>query len=527
MSSQTAPTRGNALTLTFICSGIVLVYLDLTIVNVALPAMQASLSASVTQLQWIVDAYALVLACLLLSAGTLGDLFGRKRIFLGGLVGFIVASVLCALAPTYETLLIARVIQGVAGSAMVPLSLALVSTIYTEPAARARAIGVWAGVGGLALAAGPILGGVLVEGLGWQSIFWINVPVGLAALIVLAIKLPAARPAVSRRTDPLGQGLFVVGIGGLVYGLIQASALGWGSPVIIGSVVGGVVVLALFVAWERRFSDPMLPMSLMRNPVMVAAAAVNFFGLFGLFTTIFLLTLYLQRVNGLSTLAAGIRFLALNIAIMVFSYLASVIANKLGARVPIVVGSVMSAIGLLRLTMLEPGTTFLSYWWALALIGAGVSLVGAPATVALLSSVRPEQAGTATGVSNTFRQVGSVFGVAIGGTLLVQHLHSTVPAAIASLPLSGPQRTDMVQALSTGDLSAPDRLPAGLRDAVLHAVGPAVSGGVHLGLAVAAVGALAGGIFALFALRKPKAPADKPAEAPAERETASTGNVRR
>jgi DHA2 family methylenomycin A resistance protein-like MFS transporter len=511
--TTTSSTRGRGLTLAFICSGIVLVYLDLTIVNVALPAMQQSLHAGISQLQWIVDGYALVLACLLLSAGTFGDMFGRKRLFVGGLAGFIITSALCALAPNYDFLLIARVLQGATGSVMVPLSLALVSSIYTEPRARAGAIGVWAGIGGLAMAAGPVLGGVLVEALGWQVIFWINVPVGLAALIVLAVRLPAARPETTRRPDMVGQVLFVLGIAALVFGLIQSSAAGWGSPMIIGALAVAVVALALFVVWELRTKDPMLPLAMLRNPVMVVAAVVNFFGLFGLFSTIFLLTLYLQRINGLSTVQAGIRFLALNVAIMVFSYLASKIAAILGPPIPIVVGSLMSAGGLLWLTTLQPGTPFAHYWWALSLIGAGVSLVGAPATVALLGSVRAEQAGTATGVSNTFRQVGSVFGVAIAGTLLVEHLHATVPGALASVPL-GPGRGGLVGALSKGDLSGVPALPPALRDAVLHAVGPAVTGGIQLGMYVAAVGTLVGGILAAIILRRA---ARRPATVPAQR----------
>ncbi|WP_433498668.1 MFS transporter [Sphaerimonospora sp. CA-214678] len=491
---------GTALLLTFICIGIFMVYLDSTIVNVALPEIQRDLSTGMTQMQWIIDAYALAVACLLLTAGTLGDIYGRKRIFLGGLVGFLAASALCALAPGYDFLLVARVLQGIAGSIMIPVSLALVSATYPQPVARARAIGVWAGIGGLALAAGPVLGGVLVDAFSWQSIFWVNVPFGLVALAVLLAKLPESKAPTRRRADVFGQVVFVVAMASLVYGLIEASTRGWSDPIILGAFAVAALALALFVVWELRQDDPMLPMNLFRSPVLIVAGAVNFLGLFGLFGSIFLLTFYLQQVNGLSTTETGVRFLALNVAIMVFSYLASVLAAKLGPKIPILIGSVTSAVGLIRLAELEPGTGFADYWWAMALLGAGVSLVGAPATVALLASVRPEQAGTASGVSNTFRQVGSVFGVALVGTLLVRHLSDTVPGALAAVGLNPAQRAQAVGALSHGDLASISDLPAQLQGPVMHAVAPIFTDGLRIGFTAAAIGTLIGGLFALVIL---------------------------
>ncbi|MGW4500405.1 DHA2 family efflux MFS transporter permease subunit [Micromonospora sp. NPDC004336] len=500
-SSRSTPApRGRGLLLTFICIGIFMVYLDSTIVNVALPEIQRDLSTDITELQWIIDAYALAVACLLLTAGTLGDILGRRRIFLVGLVGFLVASVLCALAPSYEFLLVARVLQGAAGSIMIPVSLALVSATYPEPVARAKAIGAWAGIGGLALAAGPVLGGVLVDHVGWPAIFWVNVPFGVTAFAVLTRRLGESRAPGKRRADVVGQLLFVVAMVGLVYGLIEASARGWSDPLILGSFGLSAVALIAFVSWELHQPDPMLPMNLFRSPVVVVAGAVNFLGLFGLYGSIFLLTFYLQQINGLSTTGTGLRFLALNVAIMVFSYVASVLAARTGPKVPIIIGSVASAAGLLQLARLEPASGFGAYWWALALLGAGVSLVGAPATVALLSSVRPEQVGTASGVSNTFRQVGSVFGVALTGTLLLRHLGAAGPGALASVPMAPEQRDEAVRAVSAGDLAAIGRLPAALREPVLQAVAPVFTDGLRIGFATAAVGTLVGGVFALIVL---------------------------
>ncbi|GIF15664.1 DHA2 family efflux MFS transporter permease subunit [Actinoplanes teichomyceticus] len=522
-SSRSAPeASGRGLLLTFICIGIFMVYLDSTIVNVALPEIQRDLSTDITQLQWIIDAYALAVACLLLTAGTLGDIFGRKRIFMGGLVVFLVASILCALAPDFEFLLAARILQGAAGSVMIPVSLALVSVTFPEPAARARAIGIWAGIGGLALAAGPVLGGLLVDNVGWPAIFWVNVPFGVLAFVVLARRLGESRAPGRRRADVVGQVLFVLAMVALVYGLIEASSRGWGDTLILSSFAVAVVALIAFVAWELRQPDPMLPMNLFRSPVLVVAGAVNFLGLFGLYGSIFLLTLYLQQINGLSTTATGVRFLALNVAIMVFSYVASVLAAKTGPKLPIVIGSVASAAGLLQLARLEPGTSFAAYWWALALLGAGVSLVGAPATVALLSSVRPEQAGTASGVSNTFRQVGSVFGVAITGTLLLRHLDAAVPDALRGVSLGPAGQGGTVEALSAGDLSVIERLPQQLRGPVLDAVAPVFTDGLHIGFVVAAIGTLIGGLFALLVLPgRRRAAAKPPAPAPAASQVSS------
>ncbi|MFD7550994.1 DHA2 family efflux MFS transporter permease subunit [Streptomyces sp. NPDC059816] len=506
-------TRGKGLLLTFICVGIFMVYLDSTIVNVALPEIQQDLSADMTQLQWVINAYALVVACLLLTAGTLGDIFGRKRVFLGGLVGFLVASVLCALAPNYEFLLVARVLQGAAGSIMIPVSLALVSTTYPQPAARARAIGIWAGVGGLALAAGPVLGGILVDAFGWQSIFWVNLPFGVIALVVLAGRLAESKAPNRRRADVVGQVLFVVAMATLVYGLIEASARGWSDPIILGSFAVAAVALAAFIVWELRSQNPMLPMNLFRSPVLVVAGAVNFLGLFGLYGSIFLLTFYLQQVNGLSTTEAGVRFLALNVSIMVFSYVASVAAAKFGPKVPILIGSLASAVGLFELAQLEPGNGFGSYWWAMALLGAGVSLIGAPATVALLSSVRPEQAGTASGVSNTFRQVGSVFGVALTGTLLIQHLRGEVPDAMKNVPLDPAARGEATELLSSGDLSVIAGLPEQARGSVRDAVAPIFTDGLQIGFTAAALGTIVGGLLALVILPSRKKMAEAKAAA--------------
>ncbi|MCP2164758.1 DHA2 family efflux MFS transporter permease subunit [Goodfellowiella coeruleoviolacea] len=501
MSDRVVAPGRPGLVLAFLASGVFMAYLDSTIVNVALPQMQARLAVTVSQLQWVVAGYTLVVACLLLTAGTLGDLFGRRRLFLAGLLGFTAASALCALAPDYPTLLIARLLQGVGGSVLIPVSLALISSTFPDPARRARAIGVWAGVGGLAMALGPLLGGVLVAAFGWPSIFWINVPIGVLAVLVLRRVLTEHRPARTRRPDVVGQVLFVVTTAALTYALIEGADQGWTSAPILGCFLAAAVGIVAFVRWELRHRDPMVPMELFCRPVFVVAGAVNLFGLFGLYGSIFLLTLYLQQVNQLSATQAGVRFLALNAAVMVCSYLASALAAKVAPRVLITLGSALSSAGLLGLLTLQVGTGYASYWWALVLLGAGLSLVGAPATVALLGSVPAHQAGTASGISNTFRQIGSLLGVAVCGTLLVARMRSTVPDRLAGIPLPAPLRDTTTAQLASGDLSVINQLPEGIRRAVFEATAPALVDGLHLGVTVAAVCAVVGGISALVVLR--------------------------
>ncbi|MGN9817982.1 MFS transporter [Streptomyces sp. SD11] len=515
--------HSKGLLLSFVCFGVFMVYLDATIVNVALPEIQRDLNADLSGLQWVVDAYALAFACLLLTSGTVGDIIGRKRLFLAGLVGFTLSSVLCALAGSTQTLLLGRALQGVCGSIMIPVSLALVSATYTEPAARAKAIGIWAGIGGLALSAGPLVGGVLVDTVGWQSIFWVNVPIGVLATAVLARLLTENRGPRARRPDIVGQLLFVVTIAALAYALIEGNSQGWSSALIVGAFAASGVALVSFVLWELRQAEPMLPLKLFREPVVAVAGAVNFLSLFGLFAAIFLLTLQLQSVQGLSSIETGVRFLALTVPIMIASFAASVVAARTGPRAPIVGGSLLSAAGLYGLTVLEADSGFGAYWWALALLGVGVSFTGAPATVALLGSVPPEQAGTASGISNTFRQVGAVFGVALAGALLLRHLRDALPGALAGVPMPQDAREHTYALLRDGDLSRADALPPALREPVLDAVGPVFADGMHLVTQVAAAGTLLGGLCALLLLGRGtgRVAADVPA-APEAAEPAGT-----
>jgi DHA2 family methylenomycin A resistance protein-like MFS transporter len=436
-----ASRQWSGLSLGLLCTGMFIVYLDTTITPVALPAIRHSFGGGVANLQWVLDAYVLTFACVLLTAGSLGDVIGRKRVFLLGLGGFTVASLGCALAANTGELIAARAAQGICAAAVVPVSLAVISDLYPDPAARTRAVSIWAGLGGVAMAAGPLAGGLLVQYTSWRAIFWINVPIGVVVFAVLLSTLPALTTSRTRQVDVLGQLVFIIATAGLTYALIEGNRQGWGSPAIITSFVVAFVAFVFFASWELRNRDPMLPPRLLAHPVVAATSAVNFLGLFGLYATLFLLTLFLQQLSSLSAITTGLRFLALTAALGVSAIVSPKVAQRIGNRVAMVIGSVMVAIGLTWLVTLQVGTGFGEYWWALGLIGFGVPLSsGAVAVAALMASVPLKLVGTASGTMNTFRQLGALVGVALAGALLPRHgdpmpsMHVTfVIAAVGAL----------------------------------------------------------------------------------------------
>jgi DHA2 family methylenomycin A resistance protein-like MFS transporter len=414
LSAATGPLARLAL----VCLAMLVVYLDVSIAPVALPAIRADLHADVTATQWVLDAYNLAFASLLLSAGSLGDRLGRATVLLVGTAGFMLCSVGCALAPSIGFLIAARAGQGVFAAAIVPLSLAVTSDLYTNPRQKVRAIAVWASVAGVALALGPLVGGLLVQSAGWRSLFWINVPIGVVAFGGLVALL--ARPAADRgrRIDVLGQLLFVAGGGGLTFVLIEAARYGWGAPIIVLPLVGAVGCLALFGWWQSRAPAPMLPPRLLRIPLVVVACAVNFLGLFGVYAVLFLLTVYLQGTVHLSPVATGMRFLALTGFLGLAAVTAPAVVERLGTRRTMLLGLGMAATGLAGLTLVEGGHGFASYGWALALLGFGTPLSGGVVAIqAMMRAVPPELAGTASGTMNTFRQFGAVLAVALAGIL--------------------------------------------------------------------------------------------------------------
>ncbi len=400
--------------LVLLSAGVFVVNLDATVVAIALPEIGRTLGDEITDLQWVVNGYVLAVACLLLGIGSLGDSTGRKRVYLTGLVGFAATSVACALAPSVGLLIAARVAQGVFGAALLAVTLALVADMFPDPPARARAIGLLAGCSTLAVAIGPVLGGLLVAQYGWQSAFWINVPVALVTVPALAVLLPSG---VRRggRFDVAGQILFAFAATALTFGLIEGNRQGWGSVPIVAALGAGAVALCGFVAVQRRSPDPMLPLALVRRQAVAIGCAINFLGFFTLLPTLFLMTLYLQDTAGLSALEAGVRFLALTGTLTLVSLFAPSAATRWGTRPVVVAGAILAAVGFAGLALIRQETGYSGFWWALALVGLGVPMLLAPATIAALGAAPAGYTATTTSIVTTFRQLGAVVGVAVAG----------------------------------------------------------------------------------------------------------------
>jgi EmrB/QacA subfamily drug resistance transporter len=403
-----------------------IVGIDNTIVNLALPSIRRELGASVSSLQWTIDAYTLVLASLLMLSGSTADRLGRRRTFQTGLVLFSLGSLLCGIAPNAGSLIAFRALQAIGGSMLNPVALSIITNIFTEPRERARAIGVWAGVVGLSMAVGPVLGGALVGWVGWRSIFWINVPVGLAALVLTAVFVPESRAPRPRRLDPVGQLLVIVVLAGLTYGIIEGRGAGWGSPGIVGSFAAAVLALAILLPYERKRVDPLLELRFFRSVPFSGATLIAVSGFAALSGFLFLNTLYLQETRGFSALHAGLLTLPMALLTAVSAPLSGRVVGSIGPRLPLLVagaGIALSGGVLIRLT---PDTPIAVLVTGYAVFGIGFGMLNAPITNAAVSGMPRAQAGVAAAVASTSRQVGISLGVAVIGAVMAAQ-ESTPP----------------------------------------------------------------------------------------------------
>jgi DHA2 family methylenomycin A resistance protein-like MFS transporter len=406
------------LTLAALSLAVFTVLLNVTVVNVNLPDIQRSLHTDVAGLEWVVNAYTLPLATLLLAAGSLGDRYGRKRIFLLSLVVFSLGSGLCSVARSLDVLLAGRALQGIGAAAVLPGSLAIISVVYPNPRQRATAIGIWGGANGLALATGPLIGGLLGDRFGWESVFLLNVPVGLLAVVAGWLLIREAEGRGPRSAlDPPAQVLTILWIAALTFALIQGNSWGWSSPRILLALALALVGFAVFLAVESRTSQPMVPLGFFRSPTFSAANTVGFAIFFALQAAIFFLSLFLQEVQGDSPVEAGLRLTPLTGAFMLISPLAGSIAGRLGSRVPMVIGLLLTTAGLFLLSSLTPHTPYSTAWWRMAILGIGFALTLAPMTAAILASVPPARAGTGSAIHTAARQVGGLLGIAALGAI--------------------------------------------------------------------------------------------------------------
>ena len=398
---------------TFVATTVALfmVVLDNLVVSTAIPVIRVDLGASIEQLEWMVNAYTLTFAAFLLTGAALGDRFGRKRMFMIGIGIFTGASAAAALAPSADWLIAARAVQGIGGAIVTPLTLTILSAAV--PAARrGAALGVWSGVAGLAVAAGPLVGGLVVEGLSWQWIFWINVPIGLV-LLPLATRLTESYGP-DKALDIPGLGFASAGLLGLVWGLINGNGHGWTSPEIVAAISVGVALLVAFVVWERRAAEPMLPMRFFQNRAFSAANSASLLMYFGMFGSIFLLTQFFQTAQGYSPLQSGLRVLPWTAMPMIVAPIAGALSDKIGGRPFMAVGLGLQAIGLAWIATVSGATVgYESFVGPFILSGIGMGMFFAPVANVVLSAVRREQEGKASGANNAIREVGGVLGVAI------------------------------------------------------------------------------------------------------------------
>jgi EmrB/QacA subfamily drug resistance transporter len=401
---------------------ILIVGLDVTILNVALPSIQHDFHASVSGAQWTIDAYTLVIACLLMLSGSTGDRLGRRRTFQLGLLIFTIGSGLCSIAPSLGALIAFRMIQAVGGSMLNPVAMSIVTNVYTEPKDRARAIGWWGGVAGISIAAGPLVGGLLVQAIDWRAVFWVNIPVGIAAMLLTQKFVPESKASHPRRLDPVGQVLMILTLGLLVFGIIEAPNHGWGSELILACFAGAAIFGALLVYFELRHPEPLIDLRFFRSPPFSGAAIVSICAFLSLGGFLFLNTLYLQDVRGYSPLHAGVALLPMAALMMVFSPLSGRVVGIRGPRFSLALGGIATlAAGLISaIPAGEPTDVrlFLGY----ALLGTGLGWANAAITNTAVSGMPRDQAGVAAGVASTTRQLGSALGVAIIGSVIADHV---------------------------------------------------------------------------------------------------------
>jgi EmrB/QacA subfamily drug resistance transporter len=425
--------RRRMLVLAICCMSLLIVSLDNTVLNVALPAMQRDLHASTSGLQWTIDAYTLVLASLLMLAGSTADRIGRKRVFMVGLVVFTLGSVLCSLAPNLEALVAFRMVQAVGGSMLNPVAMSIITNTFTDPRERARAIGAWGAVVGISMAAGPLVGGLLVESVGWRSIFWLNLPVGLAALLLTLRFVPESRAGKARRPDPVGQLLVIALFGSLTYAIIEAPSTPLAS--VAPPAVVALAALAGLLWYEPRRAEPLIDLRFFRSAPFSGATviAVSAFAALGGF--LFLSTLYLQNVRGLTALEAGLWMLPMAAPTFLCAPLSGRLVGSRGPRLPLLIaGCAMTVSGVL-FAVFESETSNTTLFAGYVLFGIGFGFVNAPITNTAVSGMPRAQAGVAAAVASTSRQLGQTLGVAVVGALLAagvgasSYRQTFVPAA--------------------------------------------------------------------------------------------------
>jgi len=416
--SAIRPIRDRRLILTVLCVSLLIVSLDNTILNVALPVIVRTLHASSSSLQWIVDSYAIVFAGLLLVAGSLGDRLGRKWVFMTGLAIFSAGSAVSAFSGTADRLIAARAFMGIGGAAIMPSTLSILTSTFTEARERARAIGIWSGTTGLGVAVGPVAGGWLLAHFWWGSVFLVNVPIALIGLFAAVWLVPNSKNSNTKRSDPIGAGLSIVGMGLLLWGIIEAPNRSWTSPLILGAIAAALAVLTLFIIWERHSSHPMLEVSFFKSRRFSAAVGAMGLVMFALMGGLFLLTQYLQFSLGYTAFETGLRIAPIAAVLLVVAPLSSVVDRLVGTKPVVFAGMAIVALGFGLLTRVTVHDTYMDVLPAFLLIGLGTGLAFAPSTESVMGSLPVDQAGVGAATNGAALQTGGALGVGVLGSLL-------------------------------------------------------------------------------------------------------------
>ena len=503
-SSLTQQHRGWTLLVTSL--SVFMLLLDINVVNVALPEIRKELDASFTQLQWVLDAYALGLAAILVAAGSLADRIGRRRIFTIGFVIFTLASLACGLAWNVNVLIVSRFIQGIGGAILFAVGPALLGYVYTG-ADRTRAFGIFGGVGGLAIAAGPLVGGGLTDGLDWRWIFLINIPLGIIALIITRIRVTESRSAVTPPLDLMGAALFSTFLTLLVLGLLRGEDNGWTSTFILGLFAASAITLIAFIVLQvRRGDKAMFEASLFTNTTFNGLNIATLFLNIALLAAIFLLITYIQVLMGYSAWASGLRALPLTLTLVVGAFISGTISSRTAPRISAALALGCVAIGLLLIRLVDSGDSWTAALPMMFVLGIGMGLFNPIRTELSVSTVSPERAGVASGINATFQQVGAAIGVAGLGAFFqnrVHHYFENDPAT----SILGPMRADAARGAATGGGNAlrellPPEIPAMMQQQLSSAADAAFINSLHTTFTVAALFPLAGMIIALFTIRR-------------------------
>jgi EmrB/QacA subfamily drug resistance transporter len=459
-----------------LCVSLFMAMLDNTVLNTALPHIQRGLGTGIAGLQWIVDGYSLSFAALMLTSSTIGDMFGRKKMFLAGLTLFTAGSAVCALATGIPMLVTGRVIEGVGAAGLLPITLAILRHTYTGERERGLAIGVWAGVSGLGLGLGPVIGGPLVDHYNWPSVFWINVPVGVLGLAAAVLVLPESADRTGRSLDIPGQILGVLGIGGVVYATIEGPLRGWTSPLLLGIYAGAGAALLAFGVVEHRTARPMLNLGFFRDRVFSGALLSGFAVYFGMFAILYFLSLWLQEVLHWSATHAGLAIVPSMVVVVAVAPLAGWLTGRSGGAIPLTAGLLLAALSLFLFTRYGVGATYGQFWYLLPIVGAGMGLTLTPITTTAISRMPAELSGLASGLSNTARELGGVLGVAILGSVLSVQEYANLNQRLSRLGIVRSQRAAIVGAIKTnGGHALPSRSPV-----VSGAISQAFVHGLHI-----------------------------------------------